>query len=99
MTKEEFLEAQEAFFIRYSDHRAELAIAEGKMHPETLIQSLANAETTIANLLRVLNQIGIPYYNNNTLQPNIKKLIKVLDVDGIYSDIFKPSHNPLDDEE
>ncbi|HFI0131804.1 TPA: hypothetical protein ACGO5V_001898 [Streptococcus suis] len=99
MTKEEFLEAQKAFFIRYSEHRAELALAEGKTDPETLIQSLVNAETTIANLLRVLNQIGIPYYNNNTLQPNIKKLIKVLDVDGIYSDIFKPSHNPLDDEE
>jgi len=93
MTNEEYIKASEAFFIRYSEHRAELALAEGK-----LIQSLANAETTIANLLRILNQIGIPYYNNNTLQPNIKKLIKALDVDGIYSDIFKPSNNPLDDE-
>ena len=121
MTNEEYIKASEAFFIRYSEHRAELALAEGKAEPETLIQSLANAETTIANLLRILNQIpntstyshlgytianllrilnqiGIPYYNNNTLQPNIKKLIKVLDVDGIYSDIFKPSNNPLDDE-
>ena len=86
------------FFNRYSEHRAKLALAEGKTDPETLIQSLANAETTIANLLRVLNQIGIPYYNNNTLQPNIKKLIKVLDIVGLYSDIFKPSNNSLDDE-
>ena len=86
------------FFNRYSEHRAKLALAEGKTDPETLIQSLANAETTIANLLRVLNQIGIPYYNNNTLQPDIKKLIKVLDIDGLYSDIFKPSNNSLDDE-
>ena len=98
MTNEEYIKASEAFFIRYSEHRAKLALAEGKTDLETLIQSLANAETTIANLLRVLNQIGIPYYKNNTLQPNIKKLIKVLDVDGIYSDIFKPSNNPLDDE-
>ena len=86
------------FFNRYSEHRVKLALAEGKTDPETLIQSLANAETTIANLLRVLNQIGIPDYNNNTLQPNIKKLIKVLDIDGLYSDIFKPSNNSLDDE-
>ncbi len=41
------------FFNRYSEHRAKLALAEGKTDPETLIQSLANAETTIANLLRV----------------------------------------------
>ncbi|MHC3650468.1 hypothetical protein, partial [Streptococcus suis] len=76
MTHEEYIKASEAFFIRYSEHRAKLALAEGKTDPETLIQSLANAETTIANLLRVLNQIGIPYYNNNTLQPNIKKTNK-----------------------
>ena len=27
-----------------------------------------------------------------------EKLIKVLDIDGLYSDIFKPSNNSLDDE-
>ena len=98
MTNEEFIKAGEDFFNRYSDHRAGLARAEGKMHPETLIQLLANAETTIANLLRVLNMVGITSYKNNSLPPNVKKLIKVLDVDGIYCDIFKPSNNPLDDE-
>ncbi|HEM3633420.1 TPA: hypothetical protein U1C81_000634 [Streptococcus suis] len=98
MTNEEYVEATTNFFIRYSDHRGELARAEGKADVKTLVQSLVNAETTIANLLVVLNKIGIPYYNNNALPPNVKQLIKVLDMDGVYSEIFKPSNNPLDDE-
>lgn len=98
MTNEEYVEATTNFFIRYSDHRENSHAPRGKVDVKTLVQSLVNAETTIANLLVVLNKIGIPYYNNNALPPNVKQLIKVLDVDGVYSEIFKPSNNPLDDE-
>lgn len=38
MTNEEYIKASEAFFIRYSEHRAELALAEGKAEPETKSQ-------------------------------------------------------------
>ena len=43
MTNEEYIKASEAFFIRYSEHRAELALAEGKVDPgrfKTLLEAI-----------------------------------------------------------
>ena len=89
MTGNEYIEAVHEFFMRYQAERYELAQLEGKLDTETLIVALANAETTIANLLKVLNMMGVDGFNNESLPPNVLKLMKVLDHDGIYTEFLE----------
>lgn len=89
MTGNEYIEAVQDFFTRYQSKRYELAQLEGKLDTEVLIVALANAETTIANLLKTLNMMGVDGYNNQCLPPNVLKLMKVLDHDGIYTEFLE----------
>lgn len=88
MAGHEYIEAVQDFFIRYQLNRYELAELEGKLDTVTLIEDLANAETTIANLLKTLNMMGIDGYNADSLTPNVLKLMKALDHDGIYTEFL-----------
>lgn len=76
------------FFNRYSDNRLGLIKAENKADIETITQTLVNTEMTVLNLLRVLNNIGITDYNGDALPDNVKRLVKALDIDGLYKGVF-----------
>lgn len=89
MTGHEYIEPVRDFYIRYQLNRYELAELEGKLDTETLIVALANAETTIANLLKVLNMMGVDGFNDQSLPPNVLKLMKALDHDGIYTEFLE----------
>ncbi|WP_303979259.1 hypothetical protein [Streptococcus danieliae] len=89
MTGNEYTQAVQDFFTRYQSNRYELAQLEGKLDTETLIVALANAETTIANLLKTLNMMGVDGFNADSLPPNVLKLMKGLDHDGIYTEFLK----------
>lgn len=89
MTGNDYIQAVQDFFTRYQVNRYELAQLEGKLDTETLIVALANAETTIANLLKTLNMMGVDSFNDQSLPPNVLKLMKSLDYDGIYTEFLK----------
>ncbi|QBX08372.1 hypothetical protein JavanS251_0014 [Streptococcus satellite phage Javan251] len=66
-------------------------MVEQKEDLATVTQSLVNTEMTVLNLLRELNSLGVTGFNENALPDNVKRLVEILDIDGLYKDIFTES--------